>query len=401
MYRPLTVDDEIIAVIREYLERERLGENVREEASRELRRYLVRTCDGSYTLPSQKVSGKSETMHTVHGAITEAYEKFVKPLQLENRDTIRVLDICSGLGYNSAALIDHIRADNIVIHMIEVSPEVIFAGVLVPSPISTHRIIKRAYEEWLFENGWVHFQMISTKIPENISIEVFCEDARQVLPSLPQGYYNAIFLDAFSPDKTPELYTLEFIMELARVIKDDGILTTYTSAAPVRSAMIEAGFHVGEGPSFGRRGGTIASPSKVIKDLSWTDERMIALSDVGIPYTDPSLTDSRDRIIERRKKERRTVRNTRRLSSTVRTPLYLGKDLKGGKYDHRILKNLRKFGIKDGLSKEALYVICPQYSDCICGCGLSRLSSSRDRILEMRNRLESLSTGKLNVRNKE
>jgi len=127
--------------------------------------------------------------------------------------------------------------------------------------------------------------MISTRIPENISIEVFCEDARQTLPSLPQGYYNAIFLDAFSPDKTPELYTL------ARVIKDDGILTTYTSAAPVRSAMIEAGFHVGEGPSFGRRGGTIASLSG--------DERMIALSDVGIPYTDPSLADSRDEIIRR------------------------------------------------------------------------------------------------------
>jgi len=68
--------------------------------------------------------------------------KNVKPSQLENKDNIRV-GICSGLGYNSAALIDHVRADNIVIHMIEVSPEVIFAGVLVPSPISTHRIMKK------------------------------------------------------------------------------------------------------------------------------------------------------------------------------------------------------------------------------------------------------------------
>jgi len=73
MYEPLTVDNKIIAFIREYSGREGFGENVREEASRELRRYLIKTDDGSYTLPSQKLSGK--TMHTIHGAIGEAYEK--------------------------------------------------------------------------------------------------------------------------------------------------------------------------------------------------------------------------------------------------------------------------------------------------------------------------------------
>jgi len=389
MYKPLTVDDEIIAFIREYLDKEGLGENIREEASRELRRYLIRTDDGSYTLPSQKLSGKNETMHTIHGAISEAYEKFVKPSQLENKDNIRILDICSGLGYNSAALIDHINADNMIIHMIEVSPEVIFAGVLVPSPIPAHKIIKKAYEEWLLENGWAHFQMISTRIPENISLELFCEDARQTLHSLQRGYYDAIFLDAFSPLKTPELYSLEFILELARVIKDDGILTTYTSAAPVRSAMIEAGFHIIEGPRFGRKkGGTIASLKPIKGRLPWDDERMIALSDAGIPYRDPDLEDSREEIIERRENERRLARNVTRLPSSLRTPTYLGSKTPE-KYSAKILKNLKSMGINGTLSKKALYIICPQYPECICGCESQRPSSPRERILEMRNRLES------------
>ncbi|BAW31340.1 MAG TPA: MnmC family methyltransferase [Methanothermobacter sp.] len=388
MYKPLTVNDEIIVLIKEYLDRECLGENVREEASRKLKRYLIRTDDGSYTLPSKKLSGKSETMHTIHGAITEAYEKFVKPSQLENRDNIKVLDICSGLGYNSAALIDHIKAENILIHMIEASPEVICAGVLVPSPIPAHRIIKRAYEEWLLENGLAHFQMISTKIPENISIKVFCEDARQTLPSLQKGYYDAIFLDAFSPLKTPELYSSEFMLELARVIKDNGILTTYTSAAPVRSAMIEAGFHIVEGPKFGRKkGGTIASLKAIKGSLPWDDERIIALSDAGIPYRDPNLEDSREKIIEKRENERRLARNITRLPSSLRTPIYLGMKAPE-KYAARILKNLKSMNINGTLSKKALYIICPQYPKCICGCKEERPSSSRERIIEMRNRLK-------------
>ncbi|MEM4526060.1 MAG: MnmC family methyltransferase, partial [Methanothermobacter sp.] len=329
----------------------------------------------------------------IHGAITEAYEKFVKPSQLEDKRNIKVLDICSGLGYNSAALIDHIEADNIIIHMIEASPEVIGAGVLVPSPIPSHEIIKRAYEEWLIRNGWARFQMVSTKIPDNISIKVFCEDARKILPSLPQGYYDAIFLDAFSPYRSPELYSLEFILELARVIKDDGILTTYTSAAPVRSAMIEAGFHICEGPRFGRkRGGTIASLKPMRESLSWDDERMIALTDVGIPYRDPNLEDNREKIIERRENERMLVRNATRLPSSYRTPIYLGRELPE-KHAMRILKNLKRMGIPDTFSKEALYIICPQYPECICGCKSLRLSSSRERILEMRNRLEKVDNG--------
>ncbi len=118
---------------------------------------------------------------------------------------------------------------------------------------------------------------------------------------------------------------------------------------------------------------------------------MIALSDVGIPYTDPSLDDTPEGIMERRRKERKTVRNVRRLSSALRTPLYIGENIREEKYIHRILKNLREFGIKDTLSNEALYIICPQYSECICGCGVPRPSSSRERILEMRRRLESVS----------
>ena len=53
--------------------------------------------------------------------------------------------------------------------------------------------------------------------------------------------------------------------------------------------MVQAGLHVGEGPQFGRKsGGTVAAKNLEIieKSLSCKDERMVALSDAGIPFRD-------------------------------------------------------------------------------------------------------------------
>ena len=91
---------------------------------------------------------------------------------------------------------------------------------------------------------------------------------------------------------------IEFLSGLESLLKNDGMLLTYTSSAAVRYAMINSGLHVGEGPSFGRSGGTIASPSlsNIEKPLSTSDERMIALTDAGIPFRDFELDENGEEI---------------------------------------------------------------------------------------------------------
>lgn len=46
----------------------------------------------------------NDIYHSAHGALSEAYEKFINPLELN--DGIRVLDICYGVGYNTKALLN-------------------------------------------------------------------------------------------------------------------------------------------------------------------------------------------------------------------------------------------------------------------------------------------------------
>ena len=68
----------------------------------------------------------------------------------------------------------------------------------------------------------------------------FVEDARQTVQKLESNSYDAIFLDPFSQNMAPELFSLEFFKEFRRIIKDNGIIATYTSSAPVREGFIEA-----------------------------------------------------------------------------------------------------------------------------------------------------------------
>ncbi|KZX16070.1 tRNA 5-methylaminomethyl-2-thiouridine biosynthesis bifunctional protein MnmC [Methanobrevibacter cuticularis] len=377
-------------------EKEHHDNSYRDELSREIMKFLIETDDGSYTLKSPEFDGKSENMHNSHGAITESFEKFVKPLKFSYEKEIAILDICSGFGYNSAAAIENFTKNKkdtnekiakLKIDMIEISIETLAIALTIPSPIPEHKIIKKAIESKLIDEDFAKLSLEKCEIPENININIFCEDARKTIESLEDNSYDAIFLDPFSPAWTPELCTVEFFIELKRVLKDDGMIATYSAAAPLRYGFIEAGFHIGEGPAFGRKfGGTIASTNidKIDKSISKSDERTIALSDAGIPFRDPGLNKNSNEILEFRAKEREKTRHFHRISSAVQTSLFLGEEISDEKLKRRVLRNLSKVNIPTLKSKEANYIIFPQNSYLVTS---NHQFNSRNRIIDMNNRL--------------
>ncbi|MGC9516356.1 MAG: tRNA (5-methylaminomethyl-2-thiouridine)(34)-methyltransferase MnmD [Methanomicrobiales archaeon] len=397
-YLPLKPSKEVLDIISYCFYLENKGDTTaRRNAMKILKDHLILTKDGSYTLESAQIQGNCETMHTHHGAIEESLNKFVIPSKLENKDQVKILDICSGLGYNAAAAIDYLKKINpnvaIEIDMVEISKETLAASLLIPNPLPSYQIIKKNVEDSLYNEGFLKYKQVKNEKRNsfaNVKINIFYDDARMVIKDLERFDYDAVFLDPFSPSKSPELYTVEFFKYLKDNVKKDGIISTYTSAAPIRSAFIEAGFHVGEGPSFGRIGGTLASLSldNIKKPLSIADERMIALSDAGIPFSDYKLGSSSKEIIKLRDKKRRMVRGIEKLPSTVKTPVYLGEDIDNQRLKRRVLKNLNKMNISGLKSIKARYLVCPQFQECFCGCGIGRLGSSKDRIEEMKKRLE-------------
>ena len=361
--------------------------------------YFVLTEDGSYSINSKEINNKVETLHTSTGAISESFEKFIKPMKFNYDEDIAILDICAGLGYNtSAAIADFIKnssTSNLQIDMVEISKATYACGLLVPSPIPEHDITKKAIENELIRQDYATLSLENAEIPKNIDINVFIEDARQTVQKLEDSTYDAIFLDPFSQNMAPELFSVEFFNEFRRIIKDDGIVATYTSAAPIRAGFIEANFYIGLGPIFGRKqGGTLASPNPEMLDYSLpkNDEIRIALSDVGIPFRDPGLDNSSESILENRTEERHNARHNTKISSAVKTPIFLGDEMDDEKLKRRVERNLAKMNIPSTTSEEAFFIIeCENnYSEKQDG-----KNNSTNRILDMEKRLKKVKKGNL------
>ena len=390
------INDDIFDLVNECFSQERSTRNNESRINLfdTYKDYFVLTDDGSYSINSKEINNKVETLHTSTGAISESFEKFIKPMKFDYDDDIAILDICAGLGYNSSAAIsDFLKngaSSNLHIDMVEISKATFACGLLVPSPIPEHDITKKAIENELIRQDYATLSLEKAEIPENININVFIEDARQTVQNLEDNAYDAIFLDPFSQNMAPELFSVEFFKEFRRIIKDDGIVATYTSSAPVRAGFIEASFYIGLGPIFGRKqGGTLASPNPSMLDYSLpkNDEIRIALSDVGIPFRDPGLNNSSEFILDARTEERHDARHNTKISSAVKTPIFLGEEMDDEKLKRRVERNMAKMNIPSTTSEEAFYIIeCEKdYSE-----KQDSENNSTKRILDMEKRLKKV-----------
>ena len=391
------IDETIYDLINEAFDNERkyMDAKYRNSIFKDYKEYFVKTDDGSYSIKSKEINHKVETLHTSTGAISESFEKFIKPLKLDYDKDIAILDICAGLGYNSSAAIDDFinntdGSTNLKIDLLEISKPTLAAGLMVPSPIKAHDITKKAIEEALIECDYASLELEETAIPKNIDLKIHIDDARQVIQKLEDNTYDAIFLDPFSQNMSPELVSVEFFKEFRRVIKDNGIVCTYTSSAPVRMGFIEADFYVSLGPIFGRfQGGTLASPSprNLTKSLPKNDEIKMALSDVGIPFTDPDLNLSSSEILDNRTEERHMARHNTKISSAVKTPIFLAQEMDDEPLKRRVERNLAKMNIPGVLSEEAFYIVEPEndYLE-----EYLEENNTRTRVLEMIKRLDEI-----------
>lgn len=103
---------------------------------------------------------------------------------------------------------------------------------------------------------------------KQFKIEVLIGDARKVVPQIKEKI-DVIYQDAFSPAHNPLLWTKQFFSDIAKISKEDTLLTTYSTAA-VRLGLYENGFlifvHYGEKSRYS----TIAS-MKMLEHLEYID----------------------------------------------------------------------------------------------------------------------------------
>jgi len=276
---------------------------------------LNQTLDGSFSLHSNYFQ---EGFHDNTGAIAEAKAKFIRPAELNNlksKKPLRILDVCVGLGYNTACALEETQ---------KMSLDINWWGLEIDQ-----RPLKIALGSKNFRNNWSNKTLKSLEeISKNSSWrnssskgEMLWGDARDWIRKLPQNInFHLIMLDPFSPKKCPELWTQEFLRDISIRLAPKGRIVTYCTAAAIRSSLQDSGLGLLSINPLSRdskrwSNGTIAMHSEEFtqhkqENGNWHQltqmEREHLLTRAAIKYRDPSGKDSSAQIIQRRKQEQET-----------------------------------------------------------------------------------------------
>ncbi|MCP9791929.1 MnmC family methyltransferase [Vulcanococcus limneticus] len=207
-----------------------------------------RTGDGSLSLWSEDFG---EAFHCGRGALAEAHAKFVAPAQLERfapGSSLQVVDVCVGLGYNSAALLEAAADRGLAVRWwgLELDPRPLQLALADPGFRGLWRPGTVALLEQLRDQGAWH-RPAAGAVPGGSRGRWWLGDARQQLAAVlaeARGQCDLVLHDAFSPGHCPQLWSMEFLAALAALLRPDGRLLTYCAAAAVRRSLQLAGLQL-------------------------------------------------------------------------------------------------------------------------------------------------------------
>ena len=266
------------------------------------------TEDGSISFRSEKFN---ENFHSKAGAYYETKNKFINPSRLKRfqNKSINVLDICFGIGYNSALLFENLK--------IELSTLNWYGLEIDKRPLNYALTDKKFNNLWSSTVIEILNSLNSKGSYKNkyFDCKLIMGDARKEILNLPKELnFDLIFLDGFSPQKCPEIWSYEFLSQLKNKIKYEGYLITYTSAAAVRKSLKNLGFNLFNIlPTFSDKNhwsdGTLATfdnqqNNPYIKQLSEMEIEHLNTK-ASIPYRDPTGEMLSKEILEIRKREQK------------------------------------------------------------------------------------------------
>jgi len=259
---------------------------------------LVKTADGSLTVWSSEFG---ESYHSVSaGAIEESLKKFLLPSHILflKKERVKVLEVGFGLGYNFTVTTYHLlkKFPFIKFHYVAFEKEInpLIGSIELPPPYG--EIYETLKTQLLEGKTVIEFS--------NVRLEILLGDARKKVSEL-NGTFDAVYQDAFSPKRNPELWTLDFFREIKRVINPKGWLVTYSTALPVRKALKELGFKIFNTEPIGRRSPGTATTlngrpleGSRVYPLTPKEEEKLTKSPKAVPFRDPCLCLSREEILK-------------------------------------------------------------------------------------------------------
>lgn len=202
------------------------------------RRRIYITEDGTSSFFDNEIG---EMFHSKYGAINESRHIFIKSgLEFfQGGNEISILEIGWGTGLNTLLTLEWHRKNQSIIHY----------HCIEKYPLSESEAMELNYYQYIQnidKDDILHLH----KQPWNTVAETFTNfhlykshsDIQDL--KLDNCSLDLIYFDAFSPDKQPELWSVDVFKRIYNATKDGGILTTYSAKGDVRRVMKQAGFNV-------------------------------------------------------------------------------------------------------------------------------------------------------------
>ena len=270
----------------------------------------VLTKDGSYSLRSLFFQ---ENFHSLLGALEETKTKFIDPSDLKRfkGKSLNVLDICFGLGYNSASLLNELIKQKSYLNL--------YALEIDKNPLQYSLRNKSFLKLWAPKIEKIFESLYCDDYFEDqfLKCSILWGDAREKINIIPSSIkFDLIYLDGFSPQKCPQVWTVEFLSKVAEKLNPQGYLITYSSSAAVRMTLRNLGLEIftikpisNDGTFWSK--GTVAiskfdknklKPNFNFEKLSVMEEEHL-LTKASIPYRDQYQNSSTDDIIKQRTDE--------------------------------------------------------------------------------------------------
>lgn len=191
---------------------------------------LQSTADGSLTAQSARFR---QSYGSRFGAATQARQVFVEGSGTHLHPAPRVLEVGFGLGQNFRATLTAttVRPLHYLAYEFDPVPAETLRRVAASGPVAAHPGWRALLASW----------PSSVAVP-HLNFDLRLEDV--TLVALPQGWASAVYLDWFSPDVNPEVWTAAFLGRLADALQPGGVLVTYSAAGHVRRGLQAAGLEV-------------------------------------------------------------------------------------------------------------------------------------------------------------
>ena len=247
------------------------------------------------------------------GALEETKLKFTAPSDLQRfkGKSLSVLDICFGLGYNSASLLNELIKQQSYLNW--------YALEIDKKPLK-YALRNKSFQKLWAPKVKLIFESLYRKdcFEDNFfKCRILWGDAREKINIIPSANkFDLIYLDGFSPQKCPQVWTIEFLSKLTEKLNPQGYLITYSSSAAVRKTLRNLGLEIFtikpplNSKTFWSQG-TVAiakfdknkvKPNFNFKKLSIMEEEHL-LTKASIPYRDKDLNSSKNDIINKRLNE--------------------------------------------------------------------------------------------------